>query len=97
MEPKTGKVEIGPKSGPRRWPAYPLWWMRQKLYCMKWIAAACLWFSSFFEKALVNRVNRRSHMRTVKFWRSTWLVETNRLSGLPLMCVLRVPMQAGGE
>ena|ERR1039458_2472944 len=26
---------------------------------MKWIAAACLWFSSFFEKGFVSRVNRR--------------------------------------
>jgi hypothetical protein len=37
---------------------------------MKWIATAAATFSTFFEKALVNRVNRRMLMRTVKFWRS---------------------------
>jgi hypothetical protein len=29
------------------------------------------WFSAFFEKPLLNRVNRLIDMRMVKFWRST--------------------------
>ena len=30
-----------------------------------------LWFSTFFENALVSRVNRRMLIRIVRFWRST--------------------------
>jgi hypothetical protein len=38
---------------------------------MKWSATAALWLSTFFEKALVSRVNRRMFIRIVRFWRST--------------------------
>jgi hypothetical protein len=31
----------------------------------------CAWFSAFFEKPLLKRVNLRIDIRTVKFWRST--------------------------
>ena len=30
-----------------------------------------MWFSNFFENALVSRVNRRICIRIVRFWRST--------------------------
>jgi len=56
-----------------------------------------LWFSRFFEKAFVSLVKRRLPMRTVRFCRSMWLVETNRLTGLPLIQVFLAPMQGGGE
>ena len=36
----------------------------------------CMWFSNFFENAQVSRVKRRICIRIVRFWRSTWLVET---------------------
>ncbi len=36
-------------------------------------------------KALVSRVNRRHSIRTVRFWRSTWLVEITSGNGLPEM------------
>lgn len=39
--------------------------MRQKSESM------CRWFASFFEKAVVRRVNRRIPIRMVRFWRST--------------------------
>jgi len=64
---------------------------------MKWIAAACLWFSSFLLKAFVNRVNRRLLIRNVRFWRSTWLVDTNERTGLPTTRTRRAPVQTGGE
>jgi hypothetical protein len=38
---------------------------------MKYRATAAAWFSTFFENALVKRVNLRIDMRMVKFWRST--------------------------
>ena len=44
-------------------------------------------FSTFFEKAFVNRVKRRMLMRIVKFWRSTRLVEMWASSGAPAMAV----------
>jgi hypothetical protein len=38
---------------------------------MKYKATVAAWFSSFFEKAFVSRVNRRIDIRIVRFWRST--------------------------
>jgi hypothetical protein len=34
---------------------------------MKWSGTAAAWFSTFFEKALVSRVNRRMCILIVKF------------------------------
>ena len=34
---------------------------------MKWRATAASWFSTFFEKAFVNWVNRRMDIRIVRF------------------------------
>jgi hypothetical protein len=42
-------------------------WMQQKLQNTKQSDSAWMWLSTFFEKALVRRVNRR----VVKLWRST--------------------------
>jgi hypothetical protein len=38
---------------------------------MKCRATAAQWFSTFLEKLLVRRVNRRIDIRMVKFWRLT--------------------------
>jgi hypothetical protein len=53
-------------------------------------------FSTFFENAFVNQVNRRIAMRIVKFWRSTKLVETCFMAGLPVMTDFAVPMHSAG-
>lgn len=45
--------------------------MRTKLYQSAYSATMCAWFSSFFEKALVRRVNRRIAIRILRFARST--------------------------
>jgi hypothetical protein len=45
--------------------------MQTKLYYIVWSAIAAAWFSTFFENAFVNRVNRRMCIRIVKFERST--------------------------
>jgi len=37
----------------------------------EWIATEWPWFSAFFEKPFVRRVNRRIDIRIVRFWRST--------------------------
>lgn len=42
-----------------------------------------MWFSTFFEKALVSRVNRRTLMRMMRFARTTYDVLTCFLSGQP--------------
>jgi hypothetical protein len=42
---------------------------------MKWREIAAAWFSTFFENALVSRVNRRIDIRMVRFCRSISLVE----------------------
>ncbi len=44
---------------------------RQKFTTKKWSATAWAWFSIFFEKPLVNRVNRRICIRMPKVARST--------------------------
>ena len=46
--------------------------------------SAAFMFSSFFENAFVRRVNLRSCMRTVKFWRSTCEVDILCDSGDPI-------------
>jgi hypothetical protein len=43
-----------------------------------------MWFSSFFEKALVNLVKRLIPIRIVRLFRSTKLVEICFGSGLPV-------------
>ena len=45
---------------------------------------SALWFSSFFENALVNRVRRRICIRIVRFCRSTCEVQILEGSGSPL-------------
>ena len=40
-----------------------------------------MWFSTFFENPLVRRVKRRMDIRMVRFWRSTYEVETCARSG----------------
>ena len=61
------------------------------------MATECSWFSIFFEKALVNRVNRRMDIRMVRFCRSIMLVETWANSGLPEITARRAPMHWAGE
>src|ERR1039458_8193088 len=58
-----------------------VWWRRTKLYQPKCRQYAAQRFSHFFENAFVNRVRRRMHMRIVRFWRSTWLVQIFAGSG----------------
>jgi hypothetical protein len=55
-----------------------------------------VWFSTFFEKALVSRVKRRMDIRLVRFCRSTKLVETCFRSGLPVTRWRRHPMHFAG-
>ena len=55
-----------------------------------------VWFSSFLEKALVNRVNRRIDIRIVRLYRSTKLVLMCAGSGRPLMWMTCVPVQSPG-
>jgi hypothetical protein len=43
---------------------------------MKYRATAAAWFSTFLLKAFVRRVNLRMLIRIVRFWRSTYDVET---------------------
>ena len=57
---------------------------RQKLYQAKCKDKAAFRFSSFFEKAFVSRVNLRSCIRIVKFWRSICDVEICCASGSPI-------------
>jgi len=74
-----------------------LWWTRQKLYHAKCIARAAFRFSSFFENAFVNRVNRRNCIRMVRFCRSTKLVEMSSRLGLPIRTLDITSMIGLGE
>ena len=58
-------------------------------------ATAALWLRNFFENPLVNRVNRRCCMRSVRLLRSTYDVETRR--GRPLTTMRCTPTTWGGE
>jgi len=53
---------------------------------------AYIWFSSFFEKALVSLVNRLILILIVRFCRSAKLVEILEVSGLPIMTREFVPV-----
>jgi hypothetical protein len=55
-----------------------------------------MWFSIFRLKPFDNRVYRRIVVRTVQFWRSTWLVEMCAASGRPQMTVGISPMHWPG-
>ena len=55
-----------------------------------------MWFSIFLLNPFVSRVKRRMDMRIVRFWRSTVDVEMWRLSGLPLITSLTVPVIFAG-
>jgi hypothetical protein len=66
------------------------------LYQKKYSASAWQWFSNFFEKAFVSRVNRRMLIRMVNFCRSTNDVLISDGSGLPWITCFIVPMHFGG-
>lgn len=63
---------------------------------MKCRATAQAWFSVFPEKALVRRVKRCIAMRMVSFWRSTCLVPTCDIAGLPKSAFLMAPVHSAG-
>src|SRR5229473_8005351 len=55
---------------------------------------AAEWFSTFFENAFVNRVNRRMCMRMVRLPRSTYDVLIYFGSGEPILGFFSAPMHA---
>ncbi len=65
-----------------------VWCTRQKLYQAKCKDKAAFRFASFFEKAFVSRVKRRSCIRIVRFCRSTCDVEISHGFGVRLRVVL---------
>ena len=56
----------------------------------------CMWFSNFFENALVNLVKRRICIRMVRFWRSTNDVLMCFSSGRPSTVRFTMPVQSAG-
>lgn len=70
---------------------------RQKLETKKCSATVRAWFSIFFEKPFVSRVNRRECILTVRLARSMKDVLTAFSSGFPITHVLVVRRQIGGE
>ena len=71
-------------------------WRRQKLYQTDHRATWWTWFISFFEKALVSRVNRRTPILRLRFCRSTKLVEMKSSLGSPVTGTRWAAWHCGG-